>query len=77
MQAALAWQAEQRLICPGCNHPRDETMAPDAEGAYDAEPWVCFACQAKARASRRFTDGDDAGSSDGLFFTVSREMTVA
>lgn len=51
-------------------------MAPEAEGTYDAEAWVCFACEAKARAHRRHAGGEEAGSTDGLFFAVTREMTA-
>lgn len=49
-------------------------MDPETERDWEAESWVCFACEAKARANRRHADGEEAGSTDGLYFTVTREM---
>ena len=52
-------EAEQ---CPGCHHPRAETMDPANEFSYEAEPVRCHACAARDRASRNVGDGwDDAG----------------
>ena len=65
--AALAWQAEQALRCAGCGHPLDETMSPEAEGAWRARALRCHACAARARAL-----DNHEGSTEGLYWTVER-----
>lgn len=41
---ALALYEEERDACPGCGHPRSESMRPDAEFTYVAEVARCHAC---------------------------------
>lgn len=60
-EAALAWQEEQALSCPGCGKPTDETMAPGA--AYIAEPLTCASCRSRDLAVKAIhaESGDTAG----------------
>lgn len=72
-QAALAWQAEQALKCPGCGHWLDETTSEDGS---DWEPHVvrCRACE--ARDLRREDDQREfqGRGTAGLLYTA-REVT--
>ena len=63
--AAIAWQIEQNLACPGCGHPRDESTSRANQFAYRATPVRCHACKAKGDAHKQFTTGphDPAGIS--------------
>lgn len=69
--AVLEWQREQDLLCPGCGHPRDETMDPEAQDRYDSKALRCFACAAKERAAEKFTKHERPNLA-GLYFTVGR-----
>ncbi len=44
---ALAWQAEQELLCPGCGHPLDETTDPHLMRLWEATSKQCHACETK------------------------------
>lgn len=61
IEAALGWQEAQHLRCSGCGLPKDECMDPDAEGAYEATAFRCFACHAREMEAKRFRDGDNGG----------------
>jgi hypothetical protein len=72
---ALAWQAEQRLLCPGCGQPRDESVGKHAFEAYTATARTCHACaeldHAESKARRELTD------SAGLHFELQRRPLSA
>lgn len=58
----LAWQHWEDLLCDGCGHPRDESMASEHQHAYDAEPVRCFACKAQQLLAEDFhRDGNGHG----------------
>ena len=57
--------------CPGCGHPRDESMDPANEFAYLAEPVRCHACAARDRAAKR--DSGDDWDDSGIAWTTTRE----
>lgn len=61
---------EQALLCPGCGHPRDETMDKDAYDHYKAHVLRCHACAARDRAAKKHTD--QPHDSAGLMFGVER-----
>lgn len=65
--AALAWQAYTDSLCPGCGHPRHESMNIEHDGAYRAEVDRCHACTAIAVTQRQFAKEDAAvqGGFDG------------
>lgn len=65
VEAALAWQEEQALLCPGCHHPLDETTAADLD--LIAEPVVCKRCRVTGRAAEQWRE-DEGGP--GVLFTV-------
>lgn len=54
---------EKELECPGCGHPRDESMDKANQLAYVAEPVRCFACQARDQRAEKWhrAGGDSAG----------------
>lgn len=64
--AALAWQAAQGDLCPGCGKPRDECFAADGPH-YEAVPLRCRACEARDVAARNFAE---TGSNAGMYFAV-------
>jgi endogenous inhibitor of DNA gyrase (YacG/DUF329 family) len=64
--AALEWLDEQAVKCPGCGHPRDETMAEDAFERYDAEPLVCHRCAAIDRSRNAWREAK--GDPNGIYF---------
>lgn len=68
---ALAWQAEQDLTCDGCGQPTDESMSPEAEGAYKVSPKRCHACSERGRVSDDWHSRQ--GDSNGLYFAIRRE----
>jgi hypothetical protein len=39
--AALEWHARQKLQCPGCGRPRDESFDPSMEDHYDVTVLRC------------------------------------
>ena len=49
--AALAWQSYLDGLCPGCGHPRDESMAREHQNDYEATSLRCFGCKAVAEGS--------------------------
>jgi hypothetical protein len=52
-QLALEWQAEQRLRCPGCGQPRDESVGKHADEAYEATARTCHGCAALDQAQTK------------------------
>lgn len=56
---AIELQTEEDLTCKGCGHPRDESMDPDHEQAYEIDEIYCDPCAAKAEYQRQ--QGKDAG----------------
>lgn len=77
--AALAWQAYEDSLCPGCGQPRHESMDGSAEGAYVAPPpMVCHACDriGKAReAWRAEWRRIKADPPSGRYWSVERKRT--
>lgn len=72
-EAALAWQAEEQLKCPGCGLPRDETMVDeDAAPFYVVEEVTCHACATRDLVSDAAQqDARKAGHlRAGRYFTV-------
>lgn len=67
---ALAWQAEQDAQCSGCGHPRDESMNPDYETAWDVSTNRCYACAAMARKGKAHSEGGMEAA--GLFLGATR-----
>jgi hypothetical protein len=66
--AALVWKSEQDALCGGCGNPVTESMAPENELAYVAEPFTCHACKVKDLASSDASkEGDTAA---GVYFTA-------
>lgn len=65
VEAALAWQEEQASLCPGCNHPLDETTAEDLD--LIAEPVVCRRCRVTNRAAEQWQED---GGGPGVLWTV-------
>lgn len=50
--------------CPGCGHQRTESMDPDHEYAFAADPLRCHACATRERTAKGNVDAggwDDAG----------------
>lgn len=64
---AMALMVYEADLCD-CGQPRSESMSPDSEFAYTAEPMRCHACKAIARGSQKFTQHDAAG----LFMSVTK-----
>lgn len=59
-ELALEWQAEQRLRCPGCGQPRDESVGKHGFEAYEAKARTCHGCaaldEAQTKADRENLD---------------------
>lgn len=72
IDAALAWVDDQALVCSGCGHHRDETMATGEDQSYDAEPIVCHACAARDRARNAWAE--KKGDTAGVFWRVFRRQ---
>ena len=59
---ALALAELEDGRCPGCHHPRAESMDPEHEFDWVAEPIRCHACASRDRRARGMGDAfDDAG----------------
>jgi hypothetical protein len=73
VDAALEWQAWDRLQCGGCGRSRLETFDPDNEDAYDVEVYVCHACAARDRSAHKRAQArdQDAPPPAGEFFSIS------
>lgn len=70
--AALEWQTHERLLCPGCGHPRDESMSHEDHGpTYSASATRCRACEAKDAAIAEWRDS--GASTAGLYFSAHPE----
>jgi len=69
MEAALAWQWEQQLLCSGCGLPKDESMAKERQFAYEGRVLRCHACKAAAHAAKKFQDGPHDPA--GIVYSVS------
>lgn len=66
--ALLTYEAD---LCPGCGHPRAESMHPGAEfDTYTAEARRCHACVAVAHSSDRYTQ--PGADPRGLFIGVTK-----
>ena len=72
MQAALEWQDWKQSLCAGCGLPRHETMHPDNERAYDAEPLKCHACAARERKGKAI-NGQENFDASGIYVAVRME----
>lgn len=70
-QAVLDYLREEKLRCPGCGLPRDETMDPEAQRQYRARALRCFACEQRDAKARQFTK--TAEGSAGLYVVVERD----
>lgn len=66
----LEYFREKALECPGCGHPRDESMAKENQFAYAAEPIRCHACKARDEAAQEWVR--KRGDSAGINFSVFR-----
>jgi hypothetical protein len=67
--------AEQRSLCSGCGHPRDESTATTEEGGrplfdYEARSTVCYACEAKASLEDRIRKEAPEALRGRLFYTI-------
>lgn len=70
--AAMEWQAWERLLCPGCGQPRDESMAHEKHGlTYTGEAVICHACEAKAISESDWREA--GGSTAGVHFVARRD----
>ena len=70
-EAVFDYLREQAIACPGCGHPRDETMDPKAEEHYRSRSLKCHACAAREREADRFNSQPNVKSA-GVYFTVER-----
>lgn len=67
---ALALLVEEASTCSGCGEPREVSMARESDGEYAAEPVICHACAALARAARDFTESNP--SQGGVMARIAR-----
>lgn len=70
-EAVFEYLREEKLLCPGCGHPRDETMDPEAEGHFRARSYKCHACLVGAVERAKYR-GDHPWESGGLIVTVEK-----
>jgi len=71
--AALAWQSYVDSLCPGCGHPRHESMDKERRGEYAVTTTRCFACQAVGERQAGMTK--QLGSEPmppGIYFSSER-----
>lgn len=66
--AALEWQEADQNKCPGCGRPRDECFSDDAPD-YEAKPVVCWSCQERDIAAKRFAEAN-GGQTPGVYFVT-------
>jgi hypothetical protein len=70
--AALEWHARQKLQCPGCGRPRDESFDPSMEDHYDVTVLRCHACS--YRDTMAYNRAQNGGHpSFGDYFVVQPE----
>ena len=74
-QAALDLEAYEASLCPGCNHPLEETTRPEHSDAYRPEPPIrCHYCTAQAIQSEAV--GKQHERSEGLLFSFELNPDV-
>lgn len=66
----LDYLREEKLICPGCGLPRDETMDPEAQMHYRARSLRCFACEQRDVKAKQVAKSPDGAP--GLYVAVER-----
>lgn len=73
IEAVLEHIRYQKMLCPGCGMPRDETMHQDAWNEYEGHAVRCQACAARDRRAEFFMKDVSKGRADdaGMFFTVT------
>lgn len=54
----LEYLEDEVLLCPGCGHPRVETMAIENSYAFTATAMQCHLCAAKTRGYKKLDDTD-------------------
>jgi uncharacterized Zn finger protein len=62
----LEYLREEKLRCPGCGNPVDETMDPVAEEHWRGVAMRCHACAARDREAERFSKQPHQAA--GLYF---------
>jgi predicted Fe-S protein YdhL (DUF1289 family) len=69
---ALEWHARQKMLCPGCGRPRDESFDPSMEDHYEVTVLRCHACSYReTMAHNRARSG--GGPSYGDYLIVQPE----
>ena len=69
--AALAWQSYLDSLCPGCGHPRDESMDKAHQHDYAASSIRCFACKAVSeRAEEMRKAAGDQPMPGGIYWSA-------
>ena len=61
----------ERRACDGCGVPREESMDPEHEFDWHAEPIRCHACATRERAAREWAS-DQHFDTAGIRWTVRR-----
>jgi RNase P subunit RPR2 len=62
--------AYDQSLCGDCHRPMAETMAVEADDAYDTVVLRCHACAARERAGRKFTEDGNADTA-GLRIAIT------
>lgn len=58
-QLAVELADYEATLCPGCRHPRTETMNPENEFRYQVEPAIrCHRCTTSAKAMNKYEESD-------------------
>jgi predicted Fe-S protein YdhL (DUF1289 family) len=70
--AALEWHARQKMLCPGCGRPRDESFDPSMEDHYEVTVLRCHSCS--YRDTMAYNRAQNGGHpSFGDYFVVQPE----
>lgn len=58
LELALAWKADDKLICDSCGHHLDETLQDDAVRSFEAIDLICHACEVIEWRRKALSDQD-------------------
>jgi hypothetical protein len=77
LRAALDWQAEQALICPGCGQFRDESMQHEETAPYyEVTSMRCHACAASQLVARDAADSHGSPPPGRYYAVTARPNPV-
>lgn len=68
---AMALQEVEETTCDGCGQPRTESMAPDAEYAYETTLVRCHGCAKRSKSLDAYAES--GGNTAGIIALVNKK----